>query len=69
MVIEAVVHRLLPVISHAIAVFGDERKAADWFDTPLSLIGNRAPSKLLETEEGTLQIKQILTRVEHNIPS
>lgn len=69
MVIEAVVHRLLPVIAHAIAVFSDEHKAADWFETPLPFLDNRGPSKLLETEEGTLQIEQILTRIEHNISS
>jgi len=67
--VQQVVHRLVPVIAHAIAVFGDERKAAHWFDTPLPLFGNRTPSELLETEEGAALVEQTLTRIEHNIPS
>jgi hypothetical protein len=51
MVAEAV-HRLVPIVAQAIAVFGDERKASHWFDTPLPLFDNRTPSELLETEEG-----------------
>ena len=69
MAVHQVVHRLLPVVAHAIVVFGDERKAAHWFDTPLPLFDNRTPSELLESEEGIALIEQTLTRIEHNIPS
>jgi putative toxin-antitoxin system antitoxin component (TIGR02293 family) len=67
--VHQVVHRLVPVIAHAIVVFGDERKAAHWFETPLPLFDNRTPSELLETIEGTAIVEQTLTRIEHNIPS
>ncbi len=67
--VHQVVHRLVPVIAHAIAVFGDDRKAAHWFETPLPLFDNRTPSDLLETEEGAALVEQTLTRIEHNIPS
>jgi putative toxin-antitoxin system antitoxin component (TIGR02293 family) len=68
MVAEAV-HRLVPIVAQAIAVFGDERKASHWFDTPLPLFDNRTPSEMLETEEGKALVEQTLLRIEHNIPS
>jgi putative toxin-antitoxin system antitoxin component (TIGR02293 family) len=64
-----VVHRLVPVVARAIAVFGDELKASHWFDTPLPLFDNRTPSEMLETEEGKALVEQTLLRIEHNIPS
>ena len=63
------VRRIVPVVAHAIAVFGDEHKAAHWLSTPLPLIGNRTPSDLIETDAGLERVEQILTRIEHNVPS
>jgi hypothetical protein len=53
---------------HAVAVF-DEHKATHWLSTPLPLIDNRTPSDLMETDEGLERVEQILTRIEHNVPS
>jgi putative toxin-antitoxin system antitoxin component (TIGR02293 family) len=64
-----VVPRLIPVIAHAIAVFGDEQKATHWLSTPLPLLENRAPAELLVTDEGIELVERTLTRIEHNIPS
>ncbi|HEY6389657.1 MAG TPA: MbcA/ParS/Xre antitoxin family protein [Bryobacteraceae bacterium] len=62
--------RILPVVAHAIAVFGDEKKAGHWLATPLPLLGDRSPSQLLlEEQEGIELVEQILTRIEHNIHS
>jgi putative toxin-antitoxin system antitoxin component (TIGR02293 family) len=61
--------RLVPVIAHAVAVFGDEHRASHWFATPLPLFENCAPSELLETDEGIVLVERTLTRIEHNIPS
>jgi putative toxin-antitoxin system antitoxin component (TIGR02293 family) len=69
MAVHQFVNRLVPVIAHAIAVFGDERKASHWFSTPLPLFDNQTPSELLETDEGIALVEQTLTRIEHNIPS
>jgi uncharacterized protein (DUF2384 family) len=44
---------LVPVIAHAVAVFGAEHKASDWLATALPLLENRAPSELLNSAEGT----------------
>ena len=63
------VGRLVPVIAHAVAVFGDEHKASHWLSTTLPLFENRAPSELLETDEGIVLVERTLTRIEHNIPS
>jgi RNA polymerase sigma-70 factor, ECF subfamily len=60
---------IVPVIAHAVAVFGDEKKASHWLATPLPLLGERSPSQLLERQEGVDLVEQVLTRIEHNIPS
>jgi putative toxin-antitoxin system antitoxin component (TIGR02293 family) len=59
--------RIVPVIAHAVAVFGDEHKASHWLSTPLPLLDNHAPSTLLGTEQGILKVDEVLTRIEHNI--
>ena len=41
---------LIPVIAHAVAVFGDEQKATQWLSMPLPFLGNRAPTELLATD-------------------
>lgn len=60
--------RIVPVIAHAVAVFGDEHKASHWLATPLRLLGNLSPSQVLARGDGEV-IEQILTRIEYNIPS
>ena len=63
------VARLVPVIAHAVAVFGDEQKATHWLSTPLAILENRAPADLLSSDEGMELVERTLTRIEHNIPS
>ena len=65
----SVVSLLVPVIAHAVAVFGDEGKATHWLSTPLVILGNRAPTELLGSSEGIALVKRTLTRIEQNIPS
>ena len=64
-----VVARLVPVIAHAVAVFGDEQKATHWLSTPLAILENRTPTELRSSDEGTELVERTLTRIEHNIPS
>lgn len=64
-----VVARMVPVIAHAVAVFGDEQKATHWLSTPLAILENRTPTELLASEEGIELVERTLTRIEHNIPS
>ena len=60
---------MVPLIAHAVAVFGDEHKASHWLSTPLAVLDGRTPSELLETDEGGALVEQVLIRIEHNIPS
>ena len=64
-----VVARMVPVIAHAVAVFGDEQKATHWLSTPLAILENRTPAELLASDEGIELVERTLTRIEHNIPS
>jgi hypothetical protein len=61
------ISRIVPVVAHAVAVFGDEGKASHWLSTALPMLGNRSPSELLGTEQGIRQVDDILTRIEHNV--
>jgi putative toxin-antitoxin system antitoxin component (TIGR02293 family) len=63
------INRIIPVVAHAVAVFGDEHKASHWLSTPLALFNDHTPSELLETDEGLALVEQTFTRIEHNIPS
>jgi len=65
----SIVASLVPVIAHAVAVFGDEQKATHWLSTPLRIFGDRAPAELMVSAEGIALVERTLTRIEHNIPS
>jgi len=62
------VDRLLPIVAHAVAVFGDEQRASHWFKTPLAILDDLSPAQILARGGGD-RIDQILTRIEYNIPS
>jgi uncharacterized protein (DUF2384 family) len=61
--------RVVPIVAHAVAVFGDEQKSSHWLATPLALLGDRSPVQILARGGYFDAIDQILTRIEHNIPS
>ena len=63
------IDRVIPIVAHAVAVFGDERKASHWSATPLGLLGDRSPAQILASGGDIEAVDQILTRIEHNIPS
>ncbi len=46
------ISRIVSVVAHAVAVFGDEYKASHWLSTPLALLGNRALSDGAEFHRG-----------------
>ena len=61
--------RVIPIVAHAVAVFGDEQKASRWLKTPLPVLGDRSPAEILSGGRDIEAIDVILTRIEHNIPS
>jgi putative toxin-antitoxin system antitoxin component (TIGR02293 family) len=62
-------NRVVSTIAHAVAVFGDEHKATHWLSTPQRILGGRSPVDVIQSESGIELVEQILTRIEHNIPS
>ncbi len=63
------VERIIPIVAHAVAVFGDEQRASHWLKTPLPLLENRSPVQIMMRGGDLDVIDQILTRIEHNIPT
>ncbi len=63
------VDRIVPVVAHAVAVFGDEHKASHWLSTPLALLDNLSPARAMARKDGVEEVDRVLTRIEHNIPS
>ena len=64
---EIVVAGLVRVIAHAVAMFGDEEKAAHWLSTPLAVLEDRAPAELFDSEEGIGLVERTLIRIELKI--
>lgn len=60
---------LVPVVAHAVAVFGDEEKASHWLATPLPFFRNCSPIEILGEPGGIHLVEKTLSRIEHNIPS
>lgn len=60
---------IVPVIAHAVGVFGDEHKATHWLSTPLPILQGHTPTEVLQMAGGIARIETILTRIEHNISS
>ena len=50
--------RLVPVIAHAVAVFGDEHKASHWLATPHAIFENRAPSSYWARKKASARSKR-----------
>jgi putative toxin-antitoxin system antitoxin component (TIGR02293 family) len=59
--------RLARVAAHAVAVFGDERTAADWLRRPNRALSGEMPLLLLDTEVGTAQVDEVLGRIEYGL--
>lgn len=59
--------RLARLFAKAIAAFGCETKAAEWFKEPIASIGARTPIELCETESGAREVEEILGRIEHGV--
>jgi putative toxin-antitoxin system antitoxin component (TIGR02293 family) len=63
------IDRIIPIVAHAVVVFGDAQKASHWLVTPLALLGDRSPSQILAGGGDGEDIERILTRIEYDIPS
>lgn len=59
--------RLARVAAHAIAVLGSADKAALWLHRPNRGLGQHTPLFLLDTDLGTQQVDDVLTRLEDGV--
>jgi putative toxin-antitoxin system antitoxin component (TIGR02293 family) len=59
--------RLARVAAHAVAVFGNEPRAAAWLRRPNRALAGEMPFRLLDTEVGTTQVEDVLGRIEYGI--
>ena len=59
--------RVARVAAHAVAALGSEDKAAQWLHRANRALGDRAPLTFLDTDLGTTQVDDVLTRIEHGV--
>ncbi len=59
--------RLARVAAHAVAALGSEDKAAQWLHRTNRSLGDRAPLTFLDTDLGTTQVDDVLTRLEQGV--
>jgi len=55
------------VFSRCLEIFGDREKAMRWLESPNAALGKQRPIDLLVTPEGTDQVLDVLTRIEHGV--
>ena len=60
-------YRLARVFAHAVEVFGAVSRAASWMSEPNRALAGRKPLDLLATDLGTLEVDEVLGRLEHGI--
>lgn len=61
--------RLARVGAAAIDVLGDEGKARRWLREPIRALGGATPASLLDTDVGTQEVLDVLTRIEYGVYS
>lgn len=61
--------RLVRIVYRAAEVLGGEEKAARWLHTANRALGGQVPLELLDTDLGTLQVDEVLGRIEHGVYS
>jgi putative toxin-antitoxin system antitoxin component (TIGR02293 family) len=61
--------RFLRVATYAEEVFEDHDRAIAWFKSPNRALGGKVPLELLDTDAGSEQVMEILTRVDYGVYS
>lgn len=61
--------RLVRIASQATEVLGNEERASRWLHTENRALGGQTPLALLDTDLGTLQVEEVLGRIEHGVYS
>lgn len=59
--------RLVSVMEQAILVLGSQAEAERWLTSPAIGLDQRKPIELLQSTEGTMLVKTLLTRMEYGV--
>lgn len=62
-------YRLARIAGQAVAVLGNEEKAATWLRRANRALNGEVPLGLLDTDLGARQIEDVLGRIEHGVVS
>ena len=60
-------YRVARIAARAEEVLGASQNAARWLKEPMSVLGGETPLSLLDTDEGTQMVGNILGRIEHGV--
>ncbi len=61
--------RFLRIAAHAEEVFESQEKAIAWLKSKNQALGGQIPMDLLDTDAGTQQVDEILTRIDYGVYS
>lgn len=61
--------RFLRIAAHAEEVFESREKAIAWLKADNRALGDQAPMDLLDTDAGTEQVDEVLTRIDYGVYS
>jgi putative toxin-antitoxin system antitoxin component (TIGR02293 family) len=60
--------RISMLFDEAVNLFdGDRAKASSWFLSPKKALGGSSPIEFSETEPGTLEVRDLIGRIEHGV--
>jgi len=62
-------YRLARIGARALEVFEDENTARKWLNRPNRALGGTVPVEILDTDAGTEQVDEVLTRIEYGVYS
>lgn len=60
-------YRVARIAARAEEVLGSSQNATRWLKEPMSVLGGETPLSLLDTDEGTQMVGNILGRIEHGV--
>lgn len=62
-------YRLARIAARAIEVFENDDTARKWLKKPNRALGGAVPLEMLDTDAGTEQVNEVLTRIEYGVYS
>lgn len=61
------ISRFFRVYQNAVKTFGTDDKTKTWLMRPTRVLDNRSPCELINTDEGTRLVEQLLHRISHGL--